>query len=168
MEKRLIAFDCRPLRFFCGKCEKPFSMDETERVHRQTSKTSLSQCLLVDLTIQEPHHMSNASIAVISVISRQSSTHLYDLIATLTPRRYEPVLNDPRDSGSIREIPMDLATPGRSRSPSILTPRSKVPLAPSSGPGGGEQFFAKRARKLRDSWSFRSALPVGYLGDDLI
>lgn len=48
---------------------------------------------------------------------------------------------------------MDLATPGRSRSPS-LTPRSKVPLAPSSG---GEQFFAKRARKLRDSWSFRSA-----------
>lgn len=52
---------------------------------------------------------------------------------------------------------MDLATPGRSRSPSI-TPRSKVPLAPSSG---GEQFFAKRARKLRDSWSFRSRLLVG-------
>ena len=36
MEKRLVAFDCRPLRFFCGKCEKPFSIDETERVHRQT------------------------------------------------------------------------------------------------------------------------------------
>lgn len=78
-------------------------------------------------------------------------------------RRYEPVLNDPRDSGSIREIPMDLATPGRSRSPSI-TPRSKVPLAPSSG---GEQFFAKRARKLRDSWSFRSRLLVGIDVGDL-
>ena len=33
-----------------------------------------------------------------------------------------------------------------------------MPLAPSSG---GEQFFAKRARKLRDSWSFRSRLLVG-------
>lgn len=47
MEKRLIAFDCRPLRFFCGKCEKPFSMDETERVHRQTS-TNHPRRVLVD------------------------------------------------------------------------------------------------------------------------
>lgn len=34
MEKRLVALDCRPLRFFCAKCENPFSMDETERVDR--------------------------------------------------------------------------------------------------------------------------------------
>lgn len=47
MEKRLVAFDCRPLRFFCGKCEKPFSMDETERVHRQTS-TNHPRRVLVD------------------------------------------------------------------------------------------------------------------------
>ena len=84
MEKRLIAFDCRPLRFFCGKCEKPFSMDETERVHRQTSTTNPSSVFMINLTIQEPHHTSNASIAEISAISRPYPIHLEYLIVMLT------------------------------------------------------------------------------------
>lgn len=40
MEKRLVAFDCRPLRFFCGKCERAFAIDETERVDRYKSESS--------------------------------------------------------------------------------------------------------------------------------
>lgn len=40
MEKRLVAFDCRPLRFFCGKCERAFAIDETERVDRFKSESS--------------------------------------------------------------------------------------------------------------------------------
>ena len=39
MEKRLVAFDCRPLRFFCGKCERAFTIDETERVDRHKSES---------------------------------------------------------------------------------------------------------------------------------
>lgn len=39
MEKRLMAFDCRPLRFFCGKCERAFAIDETERVNRHKSES---------------------------------------------------------------------------------------------------------------------------------
>jgi len=39
MEKRLVAFDCRPLRFFCGKCERAFAIDETERVDRLKSES---------------------------------------------------------------------------------------------------------------------------------
>lgn len=34
LEKRFVALDCRPVRFFCSKCEKLFTMGEKESVHR--------------------------------------------------------------------------------------------------------------------------------------
>ncbi|KAF7165458.1 hypothetical protein CNMCM6106_001616 [Aspergillus hiratsukae] len=68
---------------------------------------------------------------------------------------YEPVLNDPRDDISLRDIQKDRANGAHSRSPSIVQMSltgSKFHMATNTA---GEQSFAQRARKLRDSWSFR-------------
>ncbi|RLM01549.1 hypothetical protein CFD26_108537 [Aspergillus turcosus] len=68
---------------------------------------------------------------------------------------YEPVLNDPRDNISLRDIQKDRANGAHSRSPSIAQMSltgSKFHMATNTA---GEHSLAQRARKLRDSWSFR-------------
>lgn len=41
MEKRLIPLDCRPIRFFCNRCERSFAVDD-EPAERQRSTDSVS------------------------------------------------------------------------------------------------------------------------------
>ncbi|KAH1762083.1 hypothetical protein EMGR_004868 [Emarellia grisea] len=68
---------------------------------------------------------------------------------------YEPVLNDPRDDINLRDIQKDRVNGAHSRSPSIAQKNltgSKFHIATNTA---GEQSFAQRARKLRDSWSLR-------------
>ncbi|KAE8354753.1 hypothetical protein BDV28DRAFT_71330 [Aspergillus coremiiformis] len=68
---------------------------------------------------------------------------------------YEPVLNDPRDDVSFRDIQRDIASPtSSSRSPSIAQMSSRGPRYPPVA-SSHDQSFATRARKLRDSWSLR-------------
>ncbi|KAA8643317.1 uncharacterized protein ATNIH1004_010084 [Aspergillus tanneri] len=78
-------------------------------------------------------------------------------VYVMTRDRYEPVLNDPRDDASFRDVQRDLANISHSRSSSLASPRnplgSKFPT--SIGFGGEQQSFAQRARKFRDSWSLR-------------
>lgn len=71
--------------------------------------------------------------------------------------RYEPILNDPRDDVSFRDVSRDLSSIAHSRSPSLApksTMGSKFPT--TTAPSAEQPSFAKRARKLRDSWSHRS------------
>ncbi|KAL4778567.1 hypothetical protein BJX76DRAFT_362611 [Aspergillus varians] len=67
---------------------------------------------------------------------------------------YEPVLNDPRDDSTYGDIQKERASTTHSRSPSLIQKNSlpsKFPMADL----GGDQSLARKARKLRDSWSFR-------------
>lgn len=41
MEKRLIPLDCRPIRFFCNRCERSFAVDDDEPAERQRSTYSV-------------------------------------------------------------------------------------------------------------------------------
>ncbi|KAL5339735.1 hypothetical protein BJX70DRAFT_363011 [Aspergillus crustosus] len=67
---------------------------------------------------------------------------------------YEPILNDPRDDISYRDVQKDIASANHSRSPSIVQKNSFASKIPTTD-YGGEQTLAKKARKLRDSWTFR-------------
>ncbi|KAL4872109.1 hypothetical protein BDV12DRAFT_6703 [Aspergillus spectabilis] len=69
---------------------------------------------------------------------------------------YEPILNDPRDDISYRDIQKEIASAGanHSRSPSLVQKNSMASKF-STTDYGGEQSLAKKARKLRDSWTFR-------------
>ncbi|KAL4803284.1 hypothetical protein BDV18DRAFT_145557 [Aspergillus unguis] len=67
---------------------------------------------------------------------------------------YEPVLNDPRDDLSHRDIQKEIASANHSRSPSLMQ-KGSMPAKFSMTDFNPEQSLAKRARKLRDSWSFR-------------
>ncbi|KAL4992841.1 hypothetical protein BDW68DRAFT_172866 [Aspergillus falconensis] len=67
---------------------------------------------------------------------------------------YEPVLNDPRDDISHRDIQNEIACTSHSRSPSLMQKHS-MPSKFFISDFNGEQSLAKKARKLRDSWSFR-------------
>ncbi|KAI9375845.1 hypothetical protein BJX61DRAFT_548625 [Aspergillus egyptiacus] len=66
---------------------------------------------------------------------------------------YEPVLNDPRDDASCRDTNKEIASSNHSRSPSIMQKSSMT--SKFSSTDYGEQSLAKKARKIRDSWSFR-------------
>ncbi|PWY80918.1 tetratricopeptide repeat domain protein [Aspergillus sclerotioniger CBS 115572] len=70
---------------------------------------------------------------------------------------YEPILNDPRDD-IFRSTPREIASANHSRS-SSFTQRGPVGSKVPSTSGSGEQSFARKARKLRDSWSFRKFSP---------
>ncbi|KAL2811798.1 hypothetical protein BJX63DRAFT_269183 [Aspergillus granulosus] len=67
---------------------------------------------------------------------------------------YEPVLNDPRDDTNYRDIHKQVQSATHSRSPSFVQKGSMVSKF-SMGDFNGEQSLAQKARKLRESWSFR-------------
>ncbi|KAL2841451.1 hypothetical protein BJY01DRAFT_249557 [Aspergillus pseudoustus] len=67
---------------------------------------------------------------------------------------YEPVLNDPRDDTSYRDIHKEIQSAAHSRSPSLVQ-KSSMASKFAMGDFNGEQSLAQKARKLRDSWSFR-------------
>ncbi|KAL4967396.1 tetratricopeptide repeat protein [Aspergillus stella-maris] len=123
MEKRLVPLDCRPIRFFCNNCERPFSLSEDDMVERQQDTSCLVDC-----------------------------THCSARCNVL----YEPLLNDPRDDTSYRDIQKEIASGNTSQahSPSLIQ-KGSVPSKFLMTDFGGDQSLAKRARKLRDSWSFR-------------
>ncbi|KAL4905294.1 hypothetical protein BDW74DRAFT_185318 [Aspergillus multicolor] len=120
MEKRLLPLDAHPIRFFCGYCERPFSLGD-EVIERQRSTECLVNC-----------------------------THCGSKCNVL----YEPVLNDPRDDICHRDIGKELGSANHGRSPSLIQ-KSSMPSKFSMSDFNGEQSLAKRARKLRDSWTFR-------------
>ncbi|KAL4954001.1 hypothetical protein BDW69DRAFT_164016 [Aspergillus filifer] len=123
MEKRLVPVDCRPIRFFCNDCERPFSLGEDDVVERRQDTACLVDC-----------------------------THCSARCNVL----YEPLLNDPRDDTSYRDIQKEIASGNTSQAhSSSLVQKGSVPSKFSMTDFGGDQSLAKRARKLRDSWSFR-------------
>ncbi|KAB8237700.1 tetratricopeptide repeat protein [Aspergillus alliaceus] len=121
MEKRLVPLESRPIRFYCGSCERHFAIDEHEPLDRQRHAPSFVQCR---------HCGEKCNIS------------------------YEPVLNDPRDDVSFRDIQRDIASPTDSRSPSIAQMGSRGPkFPPVTSPN--DQPFVRKAKKLRDSLSLR-------------
>ncbi|OOF91201.1 hypothetical protein ASPCADRAFT_177830 [Aspergillus carbonarius ITEM 5010] len=125
VEKRFIPLNSRPICFFCGNCERPFTFgDGEEGLDRQRDAPFVVDC---------KHCGEQCNVS------------------------YEPILNDPRDA-IFKGTPRELASANHSRSPSFT---QKVPVGskiPSTS-GSGEQSFARKARKLRDSWSFRKLSP---------
>ncbi|PLN83555.1 hypothetical protein BDW42DRAFT_64314 [Aspergillus taichungensis] len=120
MEKRLVSFDCRPIRFFCGHCDRHFAIGpEDEQIERPRDMPSFVDC-------KNCGEKCNIS--------------------------YEPILNDPRDDTSFRET---TASAARSRSPSIGQKGSLGSRISTTASPNAEQSLAKRARRIRDSWSFR-------------
>ncbi|CEL01722.1 hypothetical protein ASPCAL01301 [Aspergillus calidoustus] len=67
---------------------------------------------------------------------------------------YEPVLNDPRDDTSYRDIHKEIQSATHSRSPSLVQ-KSSMASKFAMADMNGEQSLAQKAKKLRDSWSFR-------------
>ncbi|PLB49391.1 hypothetical protein P170DRAFT_509943 [Aspergillus steynii IBT 23096] len=147
MEKRLIPLDCRPMRFFCNSCERHFAVgDNGERVDRQRNMPSFVTCKHCG----EKCNISSVSTHHCPVREHAEVSFLHD------SHRYEPILNDPRDDASFRDVQRDLSSIAHSRSPSLApksTMGSKFPTTPVSGID--QPSFARRARKLRDSWSHR-------------
>ncbi|KAL4898637.1 hypothetical protein BDV59DRAFT_167259 [Aspergillus ambiguus] len=68
---------------------------------------------------------------------------------------YEPLLNDPRDDASFRDTQREMVSPGHSRSPSSTQKGNLGAKLPTIGNGSEQPSFVKKARKIRDSWSFR-------------
>lgn len=70
--------------------------------------------------------------------------------------RYEPSLSDSYDDSSIRDLQSDVINGNRNRSSTI----SQKPFASSKLPVvqcvDEDQSLAKKAKRIRDSWSFRS------------
>ncbi|KAL2828170.1 hypothetical protein BDW59DRAFT_171016 [Aspergillus cavernicola] len=126
MEKRLIPLDSRPIQFFCGSCENPFSLShDGETIERQQNTECFADCT---------HCGSKCNIL------------------------YKPVLNDPREETGYRDIQKEITSASQSRSPSIIQKSSMTSKFPMTD-FNGEQSLAKKARRIRDSWSFRSILP---------
>lgn len=71
--------------------------------------------------------------------------------------RHEPSLSDSRDDSSVRDLQSDGINGNRSRTSTI----SQKPFASSKLPVvqcvDEDQSLAKKAKRIRDSWSFRSA-----------
>ncbi|KAL4927505.1 uncharacterized protein BDV17DRAFT_292506 [Aspergillus undulatus] len=123
MEKRMVPLDCRPIRFFCSTCDRPFSQGENELVERPRDTECLVDCM---------HCGATCNVL------------------------YEPILKDPRDDTSYRDIQKEIASAStnHSRSPSLMQ-KGSMPSKFSMADFGGDQSLAKKARRLRDSWSFR-------------
>ncbi|EHA24534.1 hypothetical protein ASPNIDRAFT_48666 [Aspergillus niger ATCC 1015] len=73
----------------------------------------------------------------------------------MTRDRYQPILNDPRDDIVVRGTARDMASANHSRSSSFTQKGSMSSKVPSTN-GTGDQSFSRKARKIRESWSFRS------------
>ncbi|GKZ48471.1 hypothetical protein AbraIFM66951_000533 [Aspergillus brasiliensis] len=123
VEKRFIPLNSRPVCFFCGNCERPFTFgdDEEEGLDRQRNTPFFVDCKHCG----EPCNVS-----------------------------YQPILNDPRDDIVVRGTARDMASANHSRSSSFTHKGTMGSKAPSTN-GSGDQSFSRKARKLRDSWSFR-------------
>ncbi|PYI10740.1 TPR-like protein [Aspergillus sclerotiicarbonarius CBS 121057] len=125
VEKRFIPINSRPLCFFCGNCERPFTFgDGEEGLDRQRDAPFVVDC---------KHCGEQCNVS------------------------YQPILNDPRDGAVFKGTPREIASANHSRSSSFTQGPmgSKIP----STSGSGEQSFSRKARKLRDSWSFRKFSP---------
>ncbi|KAL4911688.1 hypothetical protein BDW62DRAFT_207200 [Aspergillus aurantiobrunneus] len=140
MEKRLIPLDSRPVRFFCSNCERLFALGDDEMVERKRSTSMAVSSLLASTN---PNQAPDTECLV-------DCTHCGSKCNVL----FEPVLNDPRDDSSYRDIQKELASTNHSRSPS-LSQKNSMPPKFSMTDLNGEQSLAKKARKIRDSWSFR-------------
>ncbi|KAF9891338.1 hypothetical protein FE257_004193 [Aspergillus nanangensis] len=68
---------------------------------------------------------------------------------------WEPVLNDPRDDASFRDVQREMASPTHSRSPSVSNKGGIGTKLPNMGGVSEQPSLVKKARKIRDSWSFR-------------
>ncbi|KEY76890.1 hypothetical protein BA78_1377 [Aspergillus fumigatus] len=96
-----------------------------------------------------------AAVAIYLMMRDRGSTTSCKICGEECNISYEPVLNDPRDDINLRDIQKDRVNGAHSRSPSIAQKNltgSKFHIATNTA---GEQSFAQRARKLRDSWSLR-------------
>ncbi|OOO05908.1 hypothetical protein OAory_01015690 [Aspergillus oryzae] len=67
---------------------------------------------------------------------------------------YEPILNDPRDDVSFRDIQRDIASPISSQSPSVAQMSCRGLKSPAAA-NPHDQSITKKAKKIRDSWSLR-------------
>lgn len=71
--------------------------------------------------------------------------------------RYEPNLSDPRDDASVRDLQNEVVNGNRSRTSSI----SQKPLTNAKLPVvqclDEHQSLTRKAKRIRDSWSFKSA-----------
>ncbi|KAI2890517.1 hypothetical protein CBS76997_6616 [Aspergillus niger] len=123
VEKRFIPLNSRPICFFCGNCERPFTFGngEEEGLDRQRNTPFLVDCKHCG----EPCNVS-----------------------------YQPILNDPRDDIVVRGTARDMASANHSRSSSFTQKGSMSSKVPSTN-GTGDQSFSRKARKIRESWSFR-------------
>ncbi|KAE8383183.1 hypothetical protein BDV26DRAFT_251861 [Aspergillus bertholletiae] len=121
MEKRFVPLDSRPVRCYCGSCERHFAIDDDIPLDRQTHAPSYAKCR---------HCGEECNIS------------------------YEPVLNDPRDDVSFRDTQRDIASPTNSRSSSITQMSTRGPKFPAAA-SPHDQSIAKKAKKIRDSWSLR-------------
>ncbi|KAE8151245.1 hypothetical protein BDV25DRAFT_128931 [Aspergillus avenaceus] len=129
MEKRLVPIDSHPLRFYCDSCERHFVIGNEEPLDRQPHTSSSVTCT---------HCGEKCSITKSLILCR-----------------YEPLLNDPRDDVSFRDIPRDITSPINSPSPSIAQMSSRGVKVPTTLGTTREQSIYRKARKLRDSWSVR-------------
>ncbi|OJJ43849.1 hypothetical protein ASPZODRAFT_135880 [Penicilliopsis zonata CBS 506.65] len=125
IEKRIIPLDGHPLHFFCGKCERLFAVDDDQKVTRHKNTPYCVDCT---------HCGVKCNIS------------------------YEPPSGDPRDDISFRDVSKDIAGSIHSGSPSLtqkaFASSKPLPLIPGEQTSKGTAGRS-RARKLRDSWSFR-------------
>lgn len=115
MEKRFVAFDCRPVRFFCSKCEKPFTMNETERI-RCPSLVQCKHCgatrnVTYEPVIKDPRD-STASTPL--DLASPSPSVTPSIAPSVTPRTKLPAPEQSltrrlRDSWSTRSISLFLS-----------------------------------------------------------
>ncbi|OGM50232.1 hypothetical protein ABOM_001157 [Aspergillus bombycis] len=138
MEKRFIPLDSRPVRFYCGMCEKHFAIDDDKPLDRQRCRAYCPYIQNVGLTsfADAPSYVQCRHCGEKCNIS------------------YEPVLNDPRDDVSFRDIQGGIASPVDSRSPSIAQMSSRGLKSPATA-NPHDQSIVKKAKKFRDSWSLR-------------
>lgn len=112
MEKRYVAFDCRPVRFYCSKCEKPFTMNETERL-RCPSLVQCKHCgatrnVAYEPVIKDPRD-STVSTTPLDLASPSPSV-TPSIAPSVTPRAKLPAPEQSftrrlRDSWSTRSMP---------------------------------------------------------------
>lgn len=94
-------------------------------------------------------HLVSTHLTMLTVYSQKCSN--------LKVHRYEPILNDPRDDVSFRDIQRDIASPISSQSPSVAQMSCRGLKSPAAA-NPHDQSITKKAKKIRDSWSLRSML----------
>ncbi|RAL02693.1 tetratricopeptide repeat protein [Aspergillus ibericus CBS 121593] len=127
VEKHFIPINSRPICFFCGNCERPFTFgDGEEGLDRQRDAPFIIDC---------KHCGEQCNVS------------------------YQPILNDPRDGAVLKGTPREISSANHSRSSSFTQKGPVSSKLPSSSSGSVEQSLSRKARKLRESWSFRKFSP---------